>query len=105
MIEDWKSWNWISNPKEYKYWKQLKDIVELLANRCDGHYFVGTPQIGTAGDLLSLMRGMDTLSLDLFDKSEEVKEAIDIIGDTWVEFHEELYQITKDVNNGADIIA
>ncbi len=105
VIEDWKSWNWTSNPEENKYWKQLKDIVELLVNRCDERYFVSTPQIGTAGDLLSLMRGMDTLSLDLFDNSEEVKKAIGIMGDTWVEFHEEFYQMTKDVNDGAGVIA
>ena len=105
VIEDWKSWDWISNPKENKYWTKLKDIVELLVNRCDERYFVGIPQVGTAGDLLSLMRGMDTLSLDLFDNAEEVKKAIDIMGDTWVEFHEEFYQMTKDVNNGAGVIA
>ena len=51
------------------------------------------------------MRGMDILSLDLFDNSEEVKKAIDIMGDTWVKFHEEFYQMTKDVNDGAGIIA
>lgn len=41
-----------------------------------GRYFAGMPELGSAGDLLSLMRGMDTLCLDLYDDPDAVHRAI-----------------------------
>lgn len=105
VIEDWKTWKWKLDPKTNKYWQQLKSIVQLLTERSDGKYFVGIPQVGTSGDLLSLMRGMDKLALDLIDCPKEVKKAIDVMGDTWVEFHEEIYQMTEKVNDNGGVLA
>jgi hypothetical protein len=103
VIEDWKTWEWRSDPEESGYWKQLESVVHFLIDRCEGKYFVGTPQLGTAGDLLSLLRGMDVLAMDLVDHPEEVRNAIDIMGNTWNEFHEQFYKLTEEVNEGAGV--
>jgi hypothetical protein len=66
---------------------------------------VGCPELGAAGDLLSLMRGMDKLCMDLIDHPEEVKKAIAVLADTWVELHEQIYQMTHEANDNGGVLA
>ncbi|KPJ69675.1 hypothetical protein AMJ44_02920 [candidate division WOR-1 bacterium DG_54_3] len=105
VIENWEGWEWKLEPKTDKYWQQIFSITDYLLERSDGKYFVGTPEVGSAGDLLSLMRGMDKLCMDLIDNPEQVKKAISVLGDTWVKFHEEMYQKTVKANDNGDILA
>ncbi len=105
IIDDWKTWKWEFDKKNNWYWNRIKEIMRFFIAQNKGDYFVGTPELGTAGDLLSLMRGMDKLAMDLIDYPDEVKKAIDILSDTWIDLHEELYQMTAPVNNGAGVIA
>jgi hypothetical protein len=100
VIDDWGEWKWKFDKATNQYWQQTVAIVDYLLAKNNGRYFVGTPEFGTAGDLLSLMRGMDNLSMDLYEHPEAVKEAIDVIGNTWVDLHEEIYQKTQPVNDG-----
>ena len=105
VIENWKTWEWNFNPRINKYWQQIKSIVNLFIERSNEEYFVGTPEFGTAGDLLSLMRGPEKLAIDFIEHPLEVKKAIDIIADTWIELHEEIYKRTKDINDNGDVLA
>jgi len=50
-------------------------------------------------DVLSLMRGMDTLALDLYTRPEAVKQGINVISDTWVALMEHTHQKTTAVND------
>jgi hypothetical protein len=105
VIDDWKTWTWNFDTETEEYWNRTLDITKYLLERSDGRYFVGTPEFGTAGDLLSLMRGMDKLSVDLLDYPSEVKNAIEIMGDTWVRLHEEIFQMTFEANDSGDVLS
>jgi hypothetical protein len=105
VIEDWKTWDWKFEPEYDEYWNRTLEITKYLLDRSDGRYFVGTPEFGTAGDLLSLMRGMDKLSVDLLDCPSEVKRAVDIIGNTWVDLHEEIFRMTVKANDSGDVLS
>jgi hypothetical protein len=105
VIEDWETWKWEFDEVNNRYWNQILVITKYLLEHAEGKYFVGTPEFGTAGDLLSLMRGMDKLSLDLLDYPSEVKNAIDVLGDTWVTLHEDIFQMTYGSNDEGDVLA
>jgi hypothetical protein len=105
VIRDWESWKWRFNQTANEYWCQTLAIVDYLLDRASGRYFVGTPEFGTAGDLLSLMRGMDKLSMDLIDNPEQIKAAIDRLASTWIELHEQIYRLTNPVNDSGGVLA
>ncbi len=104
VIDDWSQWTWRLDPATNPHWQQIFAITRYLIQESRGRYFVGTPEVGSAGDVLSLMRGSDRLSLDLIENPEPVKAGIKVIADTWVKFHEEMFQFTRDVNDGGDIL-
>lgn len=104
-IDNLETWSFQFNPDTNVYWQQTMAIMRLLVERNQGEYFIGTPEFGTAGDLLSLMRGMERFALDLLESPEASKKAINMLSETWVRLHEEVYQLTRSKNDGGGILA
>jgi len=105
VISDWSSWKWNFDQVANPYWQQILAINRHLIDRCDGSYFIGSPEVGSAGDVLSLMRGMDKLCLDLVENPDVVRNAIGTLTNTWVALHEQLYQMGAEANGGAGVLA
>ena len=104
-ISNWDSWKWQFEQVTNQYWQQICAINRHLIERCEGRYFIGSPEVGSAGDVLSLMRGMDKLCIDLVENPDAVREAITILTDSWIDLHEQLYLAGSVVNDGAGILA
>jgi len=102
-IHDWDTWTWDFD-KSNIYWKQIVAIIDYLLQEDKERYFIGMPELGNAADILSLMRGMDKLSMDLFDYPDKVKEASEFIGKLWVELHDILYPMTLPANDGGGVL-
>jgi len=100
VIENWGDWKWSFDPPTNPTWLTILKIVERFIEDAPGKYFVGSPELGNGADVLSLMRGMDTLAMDLVIEPEPVKEGVDFISDTWVKLMEQIHIMTKDVNEG-----
>jgi hypothetical protein len=105
VIDNWETWRWEFDPSTNEYWKSILAIQKYLLENNNGRYFVGKPELGNAADLLSLMRGMDKLALDLIDYPEEVKQGVDVLSNTWVKLMEQIYQMNGDTNDGGDVLA
>jgi len=105
VIEDWDTWEWKFDPETNPTWRAILQIERCLIENSQGRYFVGKPELGNAGDLLSLMRGMDKLALDLMDHPEAIRHAVDVLSNTWVQLMEQVYQMTRPVNDGGDVLA
>lgn len=80
-------------------------ILRHLTEMNDGGYFIGLPELGTGADLLSLLRGMDKLSIDVLDHPQDVSDALDVLPGAWTDLHEQLYKMTRELNEGGAIIA
>jgi hypothetical protein len=76
-----------------------------LIDHNQGRYFLGKPELGNAADVLSLMRGMDRLAVDLIDHPEAVADAVTALSSTWVELMEQVHQINLPANDGEDVLA
>jgi hypothetical protein len=105
VIEDWDSWKWKFDAATDPYWQTILAIMERFIQGAEGQYFVGSPELGNAADVLSLLRGMDKLAMDLISDPDEVKKGVDVISDTWVELMEQVYQMTTGVNDNGDVLA
>ena len=55
VIEDWSRWRWEPDPATNPWWRQIFEITRYLLRENGGRYFVGTPEVGGAGDVLSLI--------------------------------------------------
>ncbi len=105
VIDDWNSWRWNFNPKENKYWQSILSITQYAIDHCKGDYFIGIPEFGSAADVLSLMRGMDKLLIDLIENSEKVKRAVEILSKSWIDLHEKIYKMINQINDGGSVLA
>ncbi|HVO69243.1 MAG TPA: hypothetical protein VMT24_04310, partial [Aggregatilineaceae bacterium] len=81
VIEDWDTWEWRFDPQTDPTWQTLLAIVMRLLDDAEGKYFVGKPELGNGADVLSLLRGMDRLAMDLYMYPEAVKRGVDVISD------------------------
>ena len=104
VIEDWEMWAWHCDPATNESWQQIMAIQRCFIEQNGGRYFVGMPEIGDGADLLSLLRGMGTLAMDLINYPEQVKSGIKVMADLWVRLHEELYQMTCAANDGGGVL-
>lgn len=105
VIENWNEWEWDFDPENSPTWQTIMRIVRRFVADAEGRYFVGSPELGNGADVLSLMRGMDNLALDLLMHPDAVKKGVDVISDTWVGLMETTHQMTVDVNDGGNVVA
>jgi hypothetical protein len=73
VIDDWEMWEWNFDKKTNKYWKQIESILNLFIDRNNEEYFIGNPELGSAGDILSLMRSPGSLQLILLSINPKLK--------------------------------
>ena len=99
-ISDWDTWKWHFDPGTNPIWQATLAIVDRFLADAPGRYFVGSPELGNGADVLSLMRGMDQLALDLYEAPEAVAEGVDFISDVWVSLMEQIHLKTEAVNAG-----
>jgi hypothetical protein len=105
VIEDWDKWQWRFDPATDPTWQMIEAILDRFIAGAPGRYLVGTPELGNGADVLSLLRGMDNLAVDLLTNPEAVKHGVDVISDTWVQLMEHIYQKTTAVNADGDVLA
>jgi hypothetical protein len=105
IIDNWGNWEWQFDSNTNPTWKAILAIMARFLENAEGKYFVGSPELGNGADVLSLMRGMDRLALDLYEHPEAVKRGVDVISDTWVNLMEQVYQMTTSANDSGDILA
>ncbi|MFM8319930.1 MAG: hypothetical protein ACKOC5_03360, partial [Chloroflexota bacterium] len=103
--DDWTAWQPHFDPHTDPTWATIKAIVERFAAEAPGKFFVGKPELGNGADVLSLIRGMDHLAMDLIAQPEQVQRGVQLISDAWVQLMDQAHQLTAPVNDGGDVLA
>ncbi len=103
VIHDWADWHW-SFGAYHPVWKSLSAILTRFLKGACGNYFVGPPNLGSGGDVLSIMRGMNKLLTDLVDHPDEVRESLDAISDVWINLMEQVHLMTSENNQSGGVI-
>lgn len=105
IIKDWDTFELAFDAATNETWQTIVAIVDRQLADAQDRYFVGSPELGNGADVLSLIRGMDRLAMDLFHHPQEVKDATDRISDIWVELMEYMHQKTVAANQGGGVLA
>ncbi len=99
-IEDIANWSWDIELDDAPLYKPTINAATYYAAHTRGICLAGLPELGSATDDLSLLRGMQNLVYDMVDEPDSVKRAIREITKTWKQVHTELYEIAKPCNDG-----
>jgi hypothetical protein len=82
------------------WWALLQQLTELVAKDAAGRYLLRTPDLGGSGDVLLNLRGSAKLCLDIVDRPDRVRQAIDGIYPSWNRAFTELYRTTMAKGTG-----
>lgn len=105
VIEEWDAWKWEFSAETNEYFRNILSIMELFIERNNEDYFIGVPEIGNAADNLSLMRSATDLAMDLILFPDEVRHAIDVMSDAWVDIETRFYEMSRSSNDQGGVLA
>jgi 5-methyltetrahydrofolate--homocysteine methyltransferase len=100
IIEDWDTAHLRFDRAADPLYRATIDATRYYVQENRDRYLVSLPELGSASDDLSLLRGMQPLVLDMMQQPSPVKTALRLLADTWIELNEELYAIAAGANDG-----
>ncbi|MBM4042915.1 MAG: hypothetical protein FJ290_30870 [Planctomycetes bacterium] len=99
-IRDIRRCRWDTPIEAAPLYRETFDATRYYASECRGRYLVGLPEIGSATDDLSLLRGMQELLYDMIDAPDAVHRGIHALVQTWCRVHTDLFHIARPCNDG-----
>ncbi|RPJ40550.1 MAG: hypothetical protein EHM21_14500 [Chloroflexi bacterium] len=105
IIQDWDETHLEFDLLSNSLYRATIDAACYYAKESRDRFMVSLPELGAATDDLSLLRGMQSLLLDMIDRPATVKQAIALLAGTWGKIHNELYQIAAPANDNGCCIA
>ena len=105
IIEDWTTWKWEFDMQTHEYFQQIISIMEFFIERNDEEYFIGMPEIGNAADNLSLIRSAEELAMDLILVPDEVRQAVEVMSDAWIEVEKVFHEMSESCNDHGGVLA
>jgi hypothetical protein len=86
--------------QDHPWWCRLGQLLDLVAADAAGRYLVMTPDLGGSGDVLLNLRGSEGLCLDVLERPERIRRAVEAIYPAWHQAWRELYRRTLDRGAG-----
>ena len=99
-IDNLETFDWTINLENAPLYRETIETTRYFAQECRGRYLVGLPELGSATDDLSLLRGMQSLVYDMIESPDAVKRGIAALVDTWQRVHRLLFDIALPCNEG-----
>ena len=93
IIDDWDNCPSLAIDPDSEWWCHTQRLLEAGAERAHGRYWVGIPDLQGGGEILALLRGTDRLALDLFDRPEVIKPALEEINRAWHHYYDRCFEI------------
>ncbi len=94
VIEDWSNAPSFDYSADNQWWLASRRLLESAVKQSDG-YFVGCPDLNGPTEVLSLMRGNESLAFDLYDNPDRIKPALSRINKAWEAYWRECTAITQ----------
>ena len=77
------------------WWQRVQKLTDLATQRWQGRVMVGFTDLGGNLDILASLRGSEKLLLDLSDSPEEVLRLLTKITRLWMQYYDQLYDLTN----------
>jgi hypothetical protein len=79
----------------HPWWKNTEDILRRCAEAARGKYLVGCPDLVENMDVLSSLRGAQTLCMDMLERPEWIEQKIAEINQVYFDAYDRIYDIIK----------
>ena len=83
IIDDWSLRDPIKFNPHNEWWQLSKTLLDAAAQRAEGRYYVGMPDLNAPGELVALMRDTQRFLFDFMDDPSPIKPAIDEATGAW----------------------
>ncbi len=101
LNDDWSNApDWTRIAPDNLWLQQMQAALLRAAQDAPGEYLVSTPDIGSTGDTLITLRGSTALCMDLLDRQDDIRVAVDGIYYAWRQAFQELHRCTLDAGAG-----
>jgi len=77
------------------WWRRTEKIIRRCATLADGKYLVSCPDLVENIDVLSSVRGAQTLLFDMVERPEWVEQKIHEINEVWFAAYQRIYDLIK----------
>lgn len=77
------------------WWKISENVIRACVEQSRGKYLVGCPDLIENMDVLSSLRGAQTLCLDMVERPEWIEQKIWEINDVWFAAYQRIYDLIK----------
>jgi len=84
-----------------RWFRHMSDFLAGSVARADGAYMIGLPDLIENIDTLAVLRGNETLMMDMVERPDWVLQKLDEINQVYFDAYDALYQIVKDGNGGS----
>lgn len=79
----------------HPWWRTTENIIRRCVELSRGKYIVGCPDLIENVDVLSSLRGAQTLLMDMVERPEWVGQKIQEINDVWFAAYQRIYDLIK----------
>lgn len=77
------------------WWIKTEEILRACVKKSEGNYLVGCPDLVENMDVLSSLRGAQTLLFDMIERPEWIEQRIQEINQLWFDAYQRIYDIIK----------
>ncbi len=99
-IDDWGDPPTLAVDPDDLWWKATQRLLEEAAQHSHGRYAVGIPDLQGGGQILASLRGPERLALDLIDRPEVIRPALEAINAAWYHYYRTCFDI---IHNASDV--
>jgi hypothetical protein len=100
IVDDWSTVDF--TPRyDGEYWQTIRDMTKLSLEVGAGRFVTAITDLHTNGDLLSAMRGREEICLDIMDRPEELRSAIDAVGALYEGIYNDLWHPIRERGLGS----
>ncbi len=89
IVKDWTRRPRFAFDPHNEWWSRSRKLLDAVAQRAPGRFYVGIPDLNGPGEILALLRGTEQLAFDLIEEDPEaIKEALGEINVAWLRYWE-----------------
>jgi len=93
IIDDWEDPPSLAVDPDNFWWCTTQRLLALAAERSEGRYCVGIPDLQGGGQIAVMLRGTERTALDLFDHPKQVKMLVKAVNEAWLYYFESCFEI------------
>lgn len=86
IIDDWAARPPLAFDPHNEWWRISRRLLDAAAQAAPGRFYVGVPDLNTAGQIVALLRDTQRFAIDLLEHPQAVRQAIAEANGAWLRY-------------------